>query len=988
MTKKRVVKAPDSIEVVRLRKETFIGETSTPIHLVHEAVDNFIDEIRNGFASTAELEFGKDGSIWVKDNGRGLPVGETYVEELGKKQDTTELLFTKLHTGTKFDLDDYDSLFGQNGIGLVAINALSDWVDIKIKKDNKSVYHYKFEKSSLKSKTIENEKTTWNTVVGFKPSKDYFDEIKYDKTIFEQRLKLATAKIKKSKFILNGKEIQKQSFEEFARNILEIDKKTPLFKITYDGVMPVKIDGKEIEKPANIFCFLTYEPGKTITTGDANLRICDGTFLTSFQTLLKSLIPSKLSKKFSNVPERYLTDGLRLYISLHIPEPKFDSQTKVRMTTPIKKYLIDPLEPKLNKILSEKYIQETIEQILERKLTGSIKTTNTSNNLRNISATNKVQDCLNTPGDTLYLLEGDSADSTLQEIRNKYTEGSLPLRGKVINVEKQSFDKIMNNKEIKDLIEAIGPKENRRYKNIKILADADCFPPTTPLFFRDKNDCLTWKRFSEISDDEIKSVLSFNPETNKVEEKSVIKFIKKPNTNNREFMRIRVWGNNPIECTVDHKFWVYNKTNKETELIAAKHLNKMHHQILTPKEILYNKEKLVTINIDDEQIELNKDLSFIIGGFIGAGTIDNDKIIIDCTRSKEKFTEFIKAAETLSFWSEIIEETEDQKIISIESPKLLKILKTLGLIPVLSDENKFIPKILFDAQLNSKMGFLRGLYSVNGWIYFHVNQPTMVYRTWSDEFRIGLMFLLRQFGILPNRPPIVSPKKSGIQFDPSKDGKIFNVMIQRYPDVLRLKRVFSLIHNIKLDQVRKKYLKIKYSRVDRNLIALPIQNLEKIEPFDELYCLEVEDNHNFSVGEYGYFTKNCDGAHIVVLIILILHKYFDDMIKNGNVSVVYPPLYGGRKGTKYVPIYSINDVEKYRAQGYNIRRFKGLGEMNSLDLKACLDTKTEYVVSYPKNKKDLDKLIKIITDTELKRKIMNDKDNDFQTFMNLILKNK
>lgn len=472
--KSRVVKAPDSIEVVRLRKGTFIGDTENPMHLAHEAVDNFLDEIRNGYAKSAELWFNKDGSVWVMDSGRGLPLGETYVEESGKNHDTIELLFSKLHTGTKFDLDDYDTLFGQNGIGLVAINALSDWIDITVKKDKDTLVHYRFEDAILVKKEEIKKTPDWSTIVGFKPSKKYFDEIKYDRTVFLQRLKLAGARLTKSNFKINGKDVPKLSFEELAREFLSLDKKIPLFRIDYEGKMEVKREKDTITKPGKISVFLTYSPGETTIIGDVNLRICGGTFLTSFQTLLKSVIPGKLSKKFAKVPDRYLLDGLKLYISLEIPEPMFDSQTKVRMVTPVKKQLIDPLEDKLAKIISNKYIIDTIEEILERKLTGNLTQANTNTGgVQRVSAGNKLKDCTDHPGETLYIVEGDSAASTMQQVRNKNNEACLPLRGKVINVEKQSFDKIANNKEIKDLLEAIGDKNDLRYEKIKILTDAD-----------------------------------------------------------------------------------------------------------------------------------------------------------------------------------------------------------------------------------------------------------------------------------------------------------------------------------------------------------------------------------------------------------------------------------------------------------------------------------------------------------------------------------
>ncbi len=461
MTKKRQVKAPTSIDVIRLRKETFIGDCENPNHLVHEALDNAFDELRNKHGTKSELHINDDGSVWIMDNGRGLPQGKVLIEETGEKKDALETIFIHLHSGTKFDMNDYESLFGQNGIGLTATNALSEWVDVYVKKlGNKNhTLNYKFEDSKLVKNEIFKKRSKWSTMIGFKPNKKYFEKLEYNLIAFEQRMKLAMAKYDWCSFSFNGTSVPKNTFEEFARETLELDKETPLFKIEY-------VNGKE-----EITIFLTYVEGKSIVMGDANLRLCGGTYLTSFQNILKKLIPPKLDKKFDNVPERYLTDGLRAFVSIKITEPKFDSQTKVRLTTRVKKTLFDPLENDFNKILSNKYIKEIIEKILERKINKNIK--NASTKIKGISPDNKLKDCFNRPGDTLYLLEGDSASSTLERIRNKHTEASLAVKGKVINVEKQTLDRISKSKAIKDMIEAIGSKNNRRYKKIKILADAD-----------------------------------------------------------------------------------------------------------------------------------------------------------------------------------------------------------------------------------------------------------------------------------------------------------------------------------------------------------------------------------------------------------------------------------------------------------------------------------------------------------------------------------
>lgn len=476
MAKKRQVRAPDSISVVRQRSGQFIGDNDNPNHLVHECVDNFLDEIRNGFGNSALLNIDNEkGIITVADNGRGMPIGKSKIDETGQEVDTLELLFTKLYSGTKFSFDDdeLETLFGQNGVGLITVNALSEWVNVKTKHHDKTkMWVYKFVDGKLESKTeIDKQPAdTWSTVIQFKPSLEYFQSTDVSIEIFLDRLRLSQAKIPSATFIFNNNPIEKLTLEKYVKEKLKISEKTPLYSADLTATMMVddKATKKKFEKSASITVFLTYEAGDSISIGDVNLRSCDGTFITNLQTQIKNILPSKLDKKYTNVPDRFLLEGLRLYASLTIPHPRFDSQSKVRMVTPVKKELIDTLDTKMNKILNMDHIKSVISEILDRKITSEVKSKSSK-----IRASNKLIDCVNTPGKVLYIVEGDSANAAISDARDKYWEASLPLRGKVINVEKQSIDKIMKNKEIKDITEAIGNKDKYRYDKITIVCDAD-----------------------------------------------------------------------------------------------------------------------------------------------------------------------------------------------------------------------------------------------------------------------------------------------------------------------------------------------------------------------------------------------------------------------------------------------------------------------------------------------------------------------------------
>lgn len=411
--KKRNVRAPKSIDVIRLRPGQFIGDNSTCDHLIHEALDNALDEVFNGYGNTAGISFSKEGAVFVFDGGRGLPCGEAYDEESGQQKDSVELIFTKLHSGTKFSAND-DSLriqTGMNGVGNTCINALSEIVDVKTKSKDK-IWHYVFRNGELEKKE-EIDKIRYSTEIIFKPDKQYFGSIKPNYKMFYDRLRLAQAKLPAAEFWFNGKKLDKESLEEFAKKQLDISESTPIFSTSYKTNILYKElgDKKGVKRPANITVFLTYEEGDSVISGDVNLRFTEGTYLNNLQNLIKKILPSKLDKKFQKAPERFLLEGLRLYASLEYPLPSYDSQTKTRLTTNVKADIIDPMESSIGKILGEKHIKSVVEEILSQKLSTSAAKGVKKNR---ISSDNKLRDCINhghDNGTILYIVEGDSAES-------------------------------------------------------------------------------------------------------------------------------------------------------------------------------------------------------------------------------------------------------------------------------------------------------------------------------------------------------------------------------------------------------------------------------------------------------------------------------------------------------------------------------------------------------------------------------------------------
>lgn len=460
-------KALDAITAIQTRPGMYIGTTETPDHLATEILDNALDELSNGFANSISLFINpKDNAFWVSDNGRGLKVYDMDLED-GKVMDSIEVLCTILHSGSKFDLDDYEKLIGMHGVGLVAVNALSEWLMVRTRdrKNKDIVYEYLFQKSKLVKKQKVQNNESFSTMVGFCPSKKYFDTIEFDDKFFAQRLVLVQARYPNSILSFNNKEIPKINFDRFVRSQLQLNGEN-----TYQ-LKNISKDPSLKNAEINIVATIVESPD-TVVLGEVNLRLCQGTFLQSFQTELRKHVLNSIDKKYKNVNQNQILAGLRAFVSLTVPEPKFDSQTKVRMVLPVKKQLIDTMTDQIEWFASQEDIIKQIEKNLEKKFFTKI-TKTSKRQKKQTSAENKIKDCIKIPGDVLYILEGDSALGTLKQIRDTRTEAIFPLRGKVLNVESNSLERISKNKEIQDLLEALGPKDNRRYHKVKIIADAD-----------------------------------------------------------------------------------------------------------------------------------------------------------------------------------------------------------------------------------------------------------------------------------------------------------------------------------------------------------------------------------------------------------------------------------------------------------------------------------------------------------------------------------
>ncbi|EIC95867.1 DNA gyrase, B subunit [Lachnoanaerobaculum saburreum F0468] len=487
----------EGLEAVRVRPGMYIGSISSRglHHLVYEIVDNSVDEALAGFCTEIEVSINEDNSITVKDNGRGIPV------DIQKKAGipALEVVFTILHAGGKFGGGGYKTSGGLHGVGASVVNALSTWLDVKVYRDGK-VYHMRFEKGKVVEKIevigeCDPQKT--GTEVSFLPDAGIFEETVYDFDILKIRLRETAFLTKALKITLidNREEKRKMSFH-YEGGIKEF--------VTYlnKGKVPIYEDviyceGTKEKVMVEVAMQHNDNYSESIYTFVNNINTPEGgTHLSGFKNALTKTFneyarSNKLLKDSDeNLSGEDIREGLVAIISVKIEDPQFEGQTKQKLgnseaQTAVNSIVSEQLtyfleqNPTVAKIISEKAITAQRARAAARKARDL---TRRKSALDNMSLPGKLADCSskNPEECEIFIVEGDSAGGSAKGARRRDTQAILPLRGKILNVEKARLDKIYSNAEIKGMITAFGTGihddfdiTKLRYNKIIIMTDAD-----------------------------------------------------------------------------------------------------------------------------------------------------------------------------------------------------------------------------------------------------------------------------------------------------------------------------------------------------------------------------------------------------------------------------------------------------------------------------------------------------------------------------------
>ena len=487
----------EGLEAVRVRPGMYIGSISSRglHHLVYEIVDNSVDEALAGFCTEIEVSINEDNSITVKDNGRGIPV------DIQKKAGlpALEVVFTILHAGGKFGGGGYKTSGGLHGVGASVVNALSKWLDVKVYRDGK-IYHMRFERGKVVEKMevigeCDPQKT--GTEVSFLPDDTIFEETVYDFDILKVRLRETAFLTKALKITLidNREEKKKMSFH-YEGGIKEF--------VTYlnKGKVPIYEDviyceGTKEKVMVEVAMQHNDNYSESIYTFVNNINTPEGgTHLSGFKNALTKTFneyarSNKLLKDSDeNLSGEDIREGLVAIISVKIEDPQFEGQTKQKLgnseaQTAVNSIVSEQLtyfleqNPAVAKIISEKAITAQRARAAARKARDL---TRRKSALDSMSLPGKLADCSSKNPEECesFIVEGDSAGGSAKGARRRDTQAILPLRGKILNVEKARLDKIYSNAEIKGMITAFGTGihddfdiTKLRYNKIIIMTDAD-----------------------------------------------------------------------------------------------------------------------------------------------------------------------------------------------------------------------------------------------------------------------------------------------------------------------------------------------------------------------------------------------------------------------------------------------------------------------------------------------------------------------------------
>ncbi len=483
----------EGLEAVRRRPSMYIGSTDSLglHHLVYEVVDNSVDEALGGFCSEINVTINPGGSVSVRDDGRGIPVDN----HPQFNRPALEIVLTVLHAGGKFDHESYGVSGGLHGVGVSVVNALSEWMEVQVRRNGR-IYWQRFEKGKVVSDLEDRGSSDHNgTTITFKPDTSIFEETEFSFDTLSSRLRELAFLNRGLKITIKDERSDKENIFQYAGGILSFVQYLNTNKeVLHD--QPVYFSRSKNGTQVEVALQYNNSYAENIFSYANNINTREGgTHLMGFRAALTRTVNdyarnNKLFKNEMKLGGEDLREGLVAVISVKLPDPQFEGQTKTRLGNSSIRGIVESMVAEglgeyfeENPLVATTIVEKAAEAMHAREAARKAKElTRRKNALSSGGLPGKLADCSNNDPTKceIYIVEGESAGGSAKQGRNRHFQAILPLRGKILNVERARLDKILKNAEIRNMIVAFGTGvgdefdvTKARYHKVVIMTDAD-----------------------------------------------------------------------------------------------------------------------------------------------------------------------------------------------------------------------------------------------------------------------------------------------------------------------------------------------------------------------------------------------------------------------------------------------------------------------------------------------------------------------------------